>query len=167
MARTVALDILDRIEIASPCPVKWEEMQGDDRMRFCGHCSLNVYNISAMTREEAVRLVTGTRGRLCGSIFRRADGTVMTSDCPVGLAAARGRAVAALRRIVAAVAIIVGAGVALGLGKNTSLRLRQAEPFATVCRWLSNAPASQVPVMGVICPPYVAPNTESPASNSQ
>jgi hypothetical protein len=44
---------LDRIAVASPCPMNWNDMIGDDRMRFCNQCNLNVYNISAMTKAEA------------------------------------------------------------------------------------------------------------------
>jgi hypothetical protein len=29
--------------------MNWNYMVGDDRMRFCNQCNLNVYNISAMT----------------------------------------------------------------------------------------------------------------------
>jgi hypothetical protein len=137
MPRTVALDVLDRIRIASPCPVRWDQMEGDDRARHCRHCNLKVYNLSAMSREEATALVTGTEGRLCASFYRRPDGTVLTRDCPVGLAAARARAAGAARRIAAAIALVLGAAVTLGLGRGAATRLRQVEPFATVCRWLN------------------------------
>src|SRR6516162_8887116 len=38
-----------RLRVASPCPADWNAMQGDDRVRFCGQCEKNVYNLSAMT----------------------------------------------------------------------------------------------------------------------
>ena len=76
--------ILDNVRIASPCPADWDAMYGDDRKRFCGECKLNVYNLSGMTREEAEALIFNAEGRLCVRIYRRADGTVITSDCPVG-----------------------------------------------------------------------------------
>jgi hypothetical protein len=77
---------LNNIHIASPCPANWDEMYGDDKKRFCAECKLNVYNLSGMTRDEAERLVTNHEGRLCVSFFRRTDGTVITTDCPVGWA---------------------------------------------------------------------------------
>jgi hypothetical protein len=76
--------VLDNIKIASPCPANWDEMYGDDRKRFCGECKLNVYNLSGMTKDEAESLITNAEGRLCVRIYRRADGSVITSDCPVG-----------------------------------------------------------------------------------
>ena len=44
---------LDRIKIASPCTADWRFMLGNDLVRFCGQCNKNVYNLSAMKREEA------------------------------------------------------------------------------------------------------------------
>lgn len=82
---------LDRIRIASPCSVGWENMSGDERVRFCNECSLHVYNISEMTGSQALALMNGTEGRLCAMFYRRADGTILTKDCPVGLKAFRRR----------------------------------------------------------------------------
>src|SRR5512140_261376 len=82
------LPMLDRIRVASPCPAKWEDMIGDDSVRFCGACAKNVYDLSAMTREEAeafVSLHPPAKGGVCVTFRRRADGKVLTSDCPVGV----------------------------------------------------------------------------------
>ena len=83
---------LNNIRIASPCSANWDEMYGNDRMRFCGQCKLNVYNLSGMTREEAESLVTNAEGRLCVRFYRRVDGTVITENCPVGWARVKQRA---------------------------------------------------------------------------
>lgn len=82
-----ALAIIDEIDVASPCPANWNEMKGGDRVRFCSDCKKNVYNLSAMTRAEAIALVDELEpDGFCGRFFRRADGTMLTADCPVGLA---------------------------------------------------------------------------------
>lgn len=78
---------LDDLKIASPCHESWANMQGDERRRFCESCELHVYDLSGMTRNEAEELVRKTEGRLCLRLHRRADGTVITKDCPVGSAA--------------------------------------------------------------------------------
>ncbi len=70
---------LEQLHIASPCPVKWESMRGNDTLRFCKHCSLEVHNISAMTREDAEVLLSQSTGRLCVSAAHTADGVVLTS----------------------------------------------------------------------------------------
>lgn len=83
--------LLSRMRIAAPCSVGWESMEGDERVRFCRLCNLNVYNVAALTRAEAEALVARTEGRLCARLYRRADGTVLTKDCPTGLRAVRRR----------------------------------------------------------------------------
>jgi len=77
--------MLDRIKIASPCSADWEQMEGNDRVRFCADCKKNVFNLSAMTRRDAEALLNEANGNLCARLYRRADGTVLTEDCPVGL----------------------------------------------------------------------------------
>src|SRR5215203_982280 len=78
---------INKLRVAAPCSVSWEAMTGDERARHCDSCQLNVYNISEMTRAEAEDLITGREGRLCIRLYKRADGTVLTKDCPVGLRA--------------------------------------------------------------------------------
>lgn len=57
---------LSNIRIASPCPADWNQMVGDERIRHCAECNLNVYNLSAMTEREAQQLLGGNRGkRMC------------------------------------------------------------------------------------------------------
>jgi hypothetical protein len=74
---------LNNLRIASPCPADWEKMVGDERMRHCSECNLNVYNLSAMTKPQVQELIASSRGkRLCTRFYRRADGTVLTQDCP-------------------------------------------------------------------------------------
>lgn len=77
---------LHKIRIASPCTADWAEMTGDARRRFCGECKLNVYNLSAMTEKEAESFLIESEGKLCVRFYRRADGTILTQDCPVGWA---------------------------------------------------------------------------------
>ena len=48
---------LEVIQVATPCTQSWEAMQGDDRVRHCDACDLNVYNLSEMSRGEAEQLV--------------------------------------------------------------------------------------------------------------
>lgn len=64
-------------------------MSGDDKVRFCGLCKKNVYNLSTLSRDEAVGLVKEREGQMCALFFQRGDGTVMTADCPVGVRRAR------------------------------------------------------------------------------
>ena len=80
--------ILSNIRIASPCTVSWEQMTGNDQTRHCSQCNLNVYNFSEMTAKQVEQIIAASNGaRVCGRLHRRADGTILTSDCPVGLRA--------------------------------------------------------------------------------
>lgn len=94
-------DPLSRVRVASPCPADWDKMIGDERVRFCGQCELNVYNLSAMTRTQAEDLIAGTERRLCIRYYRRKDGSILTRDCPVGLARLKQR-MSRIRRAVTA-----------------------------------------------------------------
>lgn len=102
---------LDNVRIASPCSQDWNGMLGDERKRFCGSCKLNVYNLSGMTKDEAENLLSNAEGRLCVRFYKRADGTVLTLDCPVGWAAFKRR----VSKTAAAFASLVF-GVIGGLG---------------------------------------------------
>jgi hypothetical protein len=67
-------------------------MSGDSTSRFCDQCQLKVYNLSEMSRREIERLFENKEGRLCVRFYRRADGTMLTQDCPVGFKRAIQRA---------------------------------------------------------------------------
>ena len=84
-------DPLKNLRIATPCPATWEGMAGDERVRHCTLCSLNVYNFEEMTRDEVRALLMRTEGRVCARLYRRADGSLLTSDCPWGVRALRQR----------------------------------------------------------------------------
>lgn len=77
--------MLNNIRVASPCSADWEQMPGDNRIRHCHACNLNVYNFSEFSEAEIRKLLASRKGRLCGRLFRRHDGTVITENCPVGL----------------------------------------------------------------------------------
>jgi hypothetical protein len=89
--RPQRLPLLENVAIAAPCKASWYEMVGDDRVRFCGQCEKNVYNLSAMARDEAEALLAAREGKMCVRLYKREDGTVITSDCPVGVKRRRRR----------------------------------------------------------------------------
>ena len=83
---------INTLRIASPCSVGWETMSGDERVRYCRLCELSVYDFSAMSGGEIRDLIAGSDGRICGRLYKRADGTILTKDCPVGFRAYQKRA---------------------------------------------------------------------------
>ena len=82
---------LTNLKVASPCSQDWEAMIGNERKRYCGECKLNVYNLSGMSKVEAENLLDNADGRVCVRFYQRADGTVITQDCPVGWAKIKNR----------------------------------------------------------------------------
>jgi hypothetical protein len=119
---------LDRIRIASPCKAAWDDMAGDERVRFCGTCAKNVYDLSAMERAEAEALLATREGSLCVRLARRADGTVITSDCPVG---------ARKKRVRLAVLSAAGAGAlayaaVAGAGRTRTMGALQPMPMGRI-----------------------------------
>ena len=105
---------LSNLHIASPCPADWEKMVGDERVRHCAECNLNVYNLSAMTERQVQELIEDSRGkRLCTRFYRRADGTVLTQDCPWSLRALKRK----VSRLAAAVLTAI-MGVTVAMARN-------------------------------------------------
>jgi hypothetical protein len=121
-------DAVDQIEIASPCTVPWSSMRGDDRVRFCGHCRQNVYNIEGFDRAEARRLVAAGEGRLCVRILRRCDGTVVTADCWARLRAARRRGILPLLAMLLVVAWAELVAIRIGLDGWRRLATKTTAP---------------------------------------
>jgi len=107
-----AYEALDQLRVAKPCPADWSEMVGDDRVRHCSLCKLNVYNLSEMSREEASQLLLNKEGRLCVRYFSRPDGKLMTKDCPKGVQSHR----RAFYRLLAGVAFAYGCAWSLAVG---------------------------------------------------
>jgi len=121
---------LDSIQLATPCSADWSAMPGDSRTRFCASCAKNVYNLSDMTRAQAQALVNEKEGRMCAVFFRRADGTVLTDDCPVPLRSVRNGALCVWR---AAVACVLATLTLLWAAGGWPAKLARVQPMAEAC----------------------------------
>lgn len=73
--------ILDRVCIAMPCSVDWDDMKGDDKVRLCGGCNKNVYNLSSMSKKEAEDLLASPE-LPCIQISRADNGKILTDQKP-------------------------------------------------------------------------------------
>lgn len=107
--KRVELPLLRDVRVASPCKESWDDMKGDERTRFCGRCEKNVYDLSEITAVEAEALLAAHGTSACVRFYRRADGTVMTSDCPEGIRRRR------RRNLVLAAALAVGSATGAGV----------------------------------------------------
>jgi hypothetical protein len=149
MARPLRL--LDQVHVAAPCPANWEEMKGDDQVRHCSQCRRNVYNLSEMTESEAENLLRTHEGRLCIQYYRRADGKVMTKDCPKGLRALR---LKVAKRLVLAASFVL---TAIGCGEHGE-KIKQAYGIDMFVK-IPPRPPSPVFTRGevLLVPPTVTP----------
>jgi hypothetical protein len=84
-------DLLLYLPAALPCAASWEEMEGDDWVRVCSRCHRQIYNLSGMSRWDAVHFVRDAEERLGVQFRRRRDGMLLTDNCPVGRRQARSR----------------------------------------------------------------------------
>ncbi len=108
---------LATLQIQEPCSLRWEELQGDQRKRFCKSCSRHVHNVSAMRAEEVERLVAAQPPgeRLCLTWRIGPDGRPVTlpdaaPEAPADPARGRmHRLAAGLSRGVAALAGLLAA----------------------------------------------------------
>ncbi len=71
-------NFLNNLTIPSPCTADWNSMVGNDQVRFCEHCSLDVHNLSVLTRRHAERLVARSNGRLCVRYHHDSSGRPLT-----------------------------------------------------------------------------------------
>jgi len=153
----VPRDAIDQIEISSPCTVSWDEMRaagGDGRVRFCGQCRQNVYNVEAMSRVEARRLIGAREGRVCVRILRRPDGTIVTADCWARLRAARRRGFLPFLGMIVLVGLTELVAIGAGLCRLRSFLVGGPPPVARApnVRRPDSMPwdRDEVPTMGLV-----------------
>lgn len=150
---------LANLKIASPCSADWDRMAGDDRKRFCGDCKLHVYNLSGMTTYDAENLLRLSEGRLCVSYFQRADGTVLTRECPVGWARVK-------RRLSMTATAVFGLFISfVGLFGVMSVLGRKAPIMGKITPWVKPTPDRPV-LMGAVAMPSPTPRA-SPTPNGE
>ena len=124
--------------------MSWDRLQGNDRIRYCDQCNLNVYNLADMSPGEVDEIVRKSEGRLCGRLYVRDDQTATIRDCPKSVFRKRLQAALALS------ALVLLAGIAWGLGTSDPIpRSRYPGWVRTVLEWIH---PSSAPVVGRLCP---------------
>jgi hypothetical protein len=140
-------DFLNQLQIASPCDVPWDAMTGDHRARHCAQCDKKVYNLANLTTEEAMALFSNPDEMPCIQLWRRADGTVLTADCPVGQRRLRGRH---MRPVAAAVFTAL---LACGAAYAQAPRTTRGEPAPHKTGGKPTRPTKPPQKVGKIAPP--------------
>jgi hypothetical protein len=157
-----SLPMLDNVRIATPCRANWDRMLGDDRVRHCNDCNKNVFNLSAMTRDQAEALIVAKNGDLCARYYQRADGTILLSDCTVGVSQRN------KRRLVAAgaFALLAGTSAAAMMQKHASKDFTMGEVHVDTTMKFAKPPVvlpapsvdpKPMPLMGAVAFPTNPP----------
>ena len=120
---------LEDVRVASPCRADWNLMDGDERVRFCQSCTKNVYNLSAMSKTEAEQLIAEKEGKLCVRYFQRADGTILTDNCPIGLKIVR----RPFKFLLMGFATLLASGAAIVAKETSTPSVAQANTGTRVC----------------------------------
>jgi hypothetical protein len=68
---------------ALACPFVWDEVDATEKFKYCAKCQTPIYNLDGMERPEAEALIFNRENRAKFTLYGRADGKFMTTDCPV------------------------------------------------------------------------------------
>ncbi len=123
---------LNDISIASPCSADWNSMRGNDQVRFCEHCNLNVHDLSAMSRMRAERLVSRSNGRLCVRFISDSAGLLMSQPAQKRKLHQIGPRVSRIAAGAFTAALSVTSAVAQNANRTLDL---SSTPTAPVSRW--------------------------------
>lgn len=134
-------ELLNNVRIASPCSADWEKMVGDERVRHCNQCNLNVYNLSALSGIEAHDLVAKHEGRLCLRFYHRKDGTILTRNCSVGL-----------KIVIRRVSRVAGIALSAAMSAVPLAAQGATQPPAHTVQADSGVEIQVVDVHGLVCP---------------
>jgi hypothetical protein len=149
--------LLQQITIPVPCPVPWDSMTGDARVRMCADCGKEVHNFAELTPREAAALVTERGDHLCGLLTHRSDGSlVMASDC------APEQRPSPFRFTIRSIMVVV-AGVAAVLGFGRVLAVREPDDQWPVTQKRMIVTAGKVCLKRPVSPPVSTSGT--PATN--
>ncbi|MBL8853677.1 MAG: hypothetical protein JNK57_06870 [Planctomycetaceae bacterium] len=72
--------VLDQVCVANPCPMSWDKMVGDDKVRFCSECQRQVWNFFEMTDAEIVEVLRANPERLCAKVCKSREGRLVTKE---------------------------------------------------------------------------------------
>lgn len=121
-------NLIDSIEVKSPCSESWDEMKGSDKVRFCGHCAFEVNNISALTRKQAMRLVRESNGEICVRYIKNpVNNTPVFADKLYQITRRAGLTAGVLGASLALSTIAYAQGKPILINKNTDAQTGQIE----------------------------------------
>jgi hypothetical protein len=92
---------------ALPCDWTWDETYSSERYRYCGQCQRPVYNFAGLEIAEAEVIILKAENRSKYTLYKRTDGKIMTSDCPVAIKKRSDFLLLSIGGVLAAVVLVV------------------------------------------------------------
>lgn len=77
-----ARDLTEQLKIKNPCSANWDQMIGNEWVRFCEHCQLTVNDLTPLTPKRVRRLIANSKGRLCVRYRISREGTPTLKGVP-------------------------------------------------------------------------------------
>jgi len=59
---------MKQLKINNPCSKKWEEMQGEGKIRHCESCDYAVMDLTDKSQEELIELIEKSEKRICARV---------------------------------------------------------------------------------------------------
>ncbi len=166
------------------CPIRWDEMHGDERERYCSRCHRTVVNLSLLTATERADLLALTPpDQLCVSYYRRLNGEFVSAEQPLTPAESRstvqlGVAALSLGALVLAAECLPDAGPVLrqtGTELQAKIERTRDEIIDDAQHLLAKvtgrpppgppSPAATLILGMIICPPPAPGASGAPASS--
>jgi hypothetical protein len=110
--------LLSRMTIQEPCSMDWAAMPGDERARHCASCDKHIFDLTAMSPDQAATVLHEQDGQICARVFERADGTLVISDCQALPPPAPGPWQFRIRTIMG---LIAGCAVLFGIARSVAV----------------------------------------------
>jgi hypothetical protein len=130
------------------CSQSWDSMQGDEKVRFCGKCSKNVFNLTKMSYDEQIAIFPkgASASMPCVRAYVRADHTIVFDRCPVAFRPMRDK----LKWLCASVMMVVSANCqtvyAQVTGDRTENKSTRSVPSETIRVGSLESPTDFTPV---------------------
>lgn len=70
------------IAVRTPCPMKWQELNGSGPTRFCDQCSLHVHDAVQLPERTARAMIEEADGRVCMRLTYDERGRLLFADTP-------------------------------------------------------------------------------------
>ena len=118
--------LLEQFTISNPCPMNWDDMDGDACSRYCTVCGKHVHDLTAVTAKQAAGLLREHVGHLCARVCERDGGTLLPRT-PQLVGQPRSRPIQFTIRAI--MGVIAGVAATLGIARLFADRASPPAPL--------------------------------------